>query len=311
MKENRNQSSDLLSEEKPFEKFDWILLLTAASIWGSSFFFMDVALEAEHPGLITWLRPTLGFFALVWLPSARKPIETSDWWAIIFLAFTWMAFPFTMFPIAQQWIDSSVTGMLNSAMPIMTLIIGLLIFGVPVRKVQVIGLLLGAMGISMVGLPTINGGGTSALGVLLVLLAMTSYAVSVNMAGPLQRKYGSLPVLSRVLAISSLLTMPFGVYGMMNSIWSLKAIGANLAVGIGGTGVAYAAATTLTGRVGALRTSIVTYLIPIVASLLGVFLLKEKLSFWELFGVVVLLVGAWLTTRTEINPTSIFKSKIS
>ena len=311
MRESEKQSPDFISEVKPFERFDWVLLLTAASIWGSSFFFMEIALEAEHPGLITWLRPTLGLFAVILLPSARKPIEATDWWAIVFLAFTWMAFPFTMFPIAQQWIDSSVTGMLNSAMPIMTLIIGFLIFGVTVRKVQVFGLLLGVMGISMVGLPTVNGGGTSALGVLLVLLAITSYAVSVNIAGPLQRKYGSLPVLSRVLAVSSLLTLPFGVYGMMNSTWSWKAVAANLAVGIGGTGVAYAAATTLTGRVGALRTSIVTYLIPIVASLLGVFILGERLSFWELFGGIVLLLGAWLTTRTEISLASIFKSKIS
>ena len=180
MRESEKQSPDFISEVKPFERFDWVLLLTAASIWGSSFFFMDIALEAEHPGLITWLRPTLGLFAVVLLPSSRKPIEASDWWAIVFLAFTWMAFPFTMFPIAQQWIDSSVTGMLNSAIPIMTLIIGFLIFGVTVRKVQVFGLLLGVMGISMVGLPTVNGGGTSALGVLLVLLAITSYAVSVN-----------------------------------------------------------------------------------------------------------------------------------
>ncbi len=311
MEESRKQSSDFSSEEKPLEKIDWILLFTAASIWGSSFFFMDIALEAEHPGLITWLRPTLGFFAIVLFPSARKPIESSDWRAIILLAFTWMAFPFTMFPIAQQWIDSSVTGMLNSAMPVMTLIIGFLVFGVPVRKVQIIGILLGVMGISMVGLPTVNGGGTSALGVLLVLLAMTSYAVSVNIAGPLQRKYGSLPVLSRVLAISSLLTMPFGIYGLLISSWSLKAVGANLAVGIGGTGIAYAAATTLTGRVGALRTSIVTYLIPIFASLLGVMVLNESLGYWEAFGTLVLIGGAWLTTRTESNIKSIIRLKIS
>ena len=136
MEENTTHSSGQLSEEKSFEKLDWLLLLTAAGIWGSSFLFMDVALEEEHPGLITWLRPTLGLVALIWFPSSRKPIDVEDRRSIVLLGVTWVAFPFTMFPLAQQWIDSSITGMLNSAMPIMTLTIGVLGFGVLIKKIQ-------------------------------------------------------------------------------------------------------------------------------------------------------------------------------
>jgi drug/metabolite transporter (DMT)-like permease len=300
----RQINPGLISEENTFEKRDWFLLLTAAGIWGSSFLFMDVALESEHPGLITWLRPTLGLFALIWFPSSRRPVEPADRGSIVLLGITWVAFPFTMFPLAQQWIDSSITGMLNGVMPIMTLIIGTLGFGVLIKKVQILGIFVGIVGISFIGLPTVSGGGTNALGVLFVVLAVTSYGVGVNIAGPLQRKYGSLAVLSKVLIVASVLTMPFGVYGITESAWSMKAFGANLAVGLGGTGIAYAAATTLIGRVGAVRASIVTYLIPVVAALLGVFVLDEKLSFWELFGVAILIGGAWLTTRTEIKSLS-------
>ena len=304
MEKGREITPEPISEEKPFEKRDWFLLLTAAGIWGSSFLFMDVALESEHPGLITWLRPTLGLFALIWFPSSRRPVEPADRGSIVLLGITWVAFPFTMFPLAQQWIDSSITGMLNGVMPIMTLIIGTLGFGVLIKKVQILGIFVGIVGISFIGLPTVSGGGTNALGVLFVVLAVTSYGVGVNIAGPLQRKYGSLAVLSKVLIVASVLTMPFGVYGITESAWSMKAFGANLAVGLGGTGIAYAAATTLIGRVGAVRASIVTYLIPVVAALLGVFVLDEKLSFWELFGVAILIGGAWLTTRTEIKSLS-------
>lgn len=304
MEKGREITPEPISEEKTFEKSDWFLLLTAAGIWGSSFLFMDVALESEHPGLITWLRPTLGLFALIWFPSSRRPVEPADRGSIVLLGITWVAFPFTMFPLAQQWIDSSITGMLNGVMPIMTLIIGTLGFGVLIKKVQILGIFVGIVGISFIGLPTVSGGGTNALGVLFVVLAVTSYGVGVNIAGPLQRKYGSLAVLSKVLIVASVLTMPFGVYGITESAWSMKAFGANLAVGLGGTGIAYAAATTLIGRVGAVRASIVTYLIPVVAALLGVFVLDEKLSFWELFGVAILIGGAWLTTRTEIKSLS-------
>ena len=304
MGKGREITPEPISEDKNFEKRDWLLLLTAAGIWGSSFLFMDVALESEHPGLITWLRPTSGLFALIWFPSARRPVEPSDRWSIVLLGITWVAFPFTMFPLAQQWIDSSITGMLNSAMPIMTLVIGALGFGVLIKRIQILGILVGIVGILFIGLPTVSGGGTNALGVLFVILAVTSYGVGVNVAGPLQRKYGSLAVLSKVLIVASILTMPFGIYGITESTWSMKAFGANLAVGLGGTGIAYAAATTLVGSVGAVRASIVTYLIPVVAALLGIFVLGENLSFWELFGVVVLIGGAWLTTRIEIKSLS-------
>ena len=301
MEKGGESNAGLISEEKKFENSDWLLLLIAAGIWGSSFLFMDVALESEHPGLITWLRPTLGLFALIWFPSSRLSIEPVDRWSVILLGVTWVAFPLTMFPLAQQWIDSSITGMLNSAMPIMTLLIGTIGFGVLIKRVQILGILVGIVGILFIGLPTVSGGGTNALGVLFVVLAVTSYGVGVNVAGPLQIKYGSLAVLSKVLIVASILTMPFGIYGITESTWSMKAFGANLAVGLGGTGIAYAAATTLVGSVGAVRASIVTYLIPVMAALLGVFVLGENLSFWELFGVIVLLGGAWLTTRTELT----------
>ena len=289
----------LEAERRPFETLDWLLLVSAAGIWGSSFLFMDVALDAEHPGLITWLRPVFGLAALACFPAARRPVERSDRGRLLILGITWMAFPLTLFPLAQQWIDSSVTGMLNSAMPVATVLVGVAAFGVAVQRPQVLGVLVGIVGIFMIGLPTARGGDTSALGVVLVVLAVSSYGLAVNIAGPLQRKYGSLAVLSRVLAVATVATTPFGIYGLTRSVWSASAVGANLAVGIGGTGLAYAAAATLTGRIGAVRMSIVTYLIPVVASLLGVLVLDEVLGGWQVAGAVVLVAGAWSATRTD------------
>ena len=182
-------------------------------------------------------------------------------------------------------------------MPVATVLVGVAAFGVTVQRPQVLGVLVGIAGIFMIGLPTARGGDTSALGVVLVVLAVSSYGLAVNIAGPLQRKYGSLAVLSRVLAVAVVATTPFGIYGLTRSVWSASAVGANLAVGIGGTGLAYAAAATLTGRIGAVRMSIVTYLIPVVASLLGVLVLDEILGGWQVAGAVVLVGGAWSTTR--------------
>ncbi len=286
-------------ELRPFLPFDWLLLVTAAGIWGASFLFMDVALDHEHPGLVAFLRPTLGLLALLAFPASRRPVDRADRGRLMVLGITWMAFPLTMFPLAQQWIDSSVAGMLNSGMPVATVLVAALAFGVRSSRLQVAGIFIGLVGILLIGLPTATSGDTSALGVIFVLLAVTSYGIAANLAGPLQRRYGSAAVLSRVLAVATVATVPFGLFGLAHSSWSTQAFAANLAVGLGGTGVAYLAAATLIGRVGPVRMSVVTYLVPVVAAVLGVVVLGEVLVAWQVLGAAVLIGGAWLTTRAS------------
>ncbi len=281
--------------------FDWLLLCTAAGVWGSSFLFMDVALRVEHPGLVAWLRPALGLGFLAVVPGAWRPIARSDLPTIGLLGLLWMAIPLSLFPLAQTWIDSSIAGMMNSGMPVMTLMAGAAFFGVRTHRLQVAGVVGGIAGIVMVGLPTATsegrGAGTGALGVLLVLVAISCYGVAANIAGPLQRRYGSPAVLLRVLMVATVATMPWGLVGLADSEFAWSAAGSNLAVGFGGTGVAYVAAATLIGRVGPVRMSAVTYVVPIVAVILGVAVLGESVGAWEVAGLAVLMVGAWMTTR--------------
>ena len=278
--------------------FDWLLLVTAAGIWGSSFLFMDVALDAEHPGLVAWLRPLLGLAFMAGVPSARRPVDRSDNPRLFLLGLLWMAVPLSMFPLAQTWIDSSIAGMMNSGMPVTTLIAGATLFGVATHRVQVVGVAVGIVGLLMIGIPTASVGDTSAVGVLLVVLAVSCYGVAANIAGPLQRRYGSPAVLLRVLVVASLATTPWGLVGLAGSSFAWSAVAANLAVGVGGTGIAYVAAASLIGRVGPVRMSAVTYVVPVVAAVLGMTVLGETLGVLQVSGALVLVGGAWLTTRS-------------
>jgi len=278
--------------------FDWLLLVTAAGIWGSSFLFMDIALDAEHPGLVAWLRPLLGLAFMAGVPSARRPVDRSDNPKLFLLGLLWMAVPLSMFPLAQTWIDSSIAGMMNSGMPVTTLIAGATLFGVATHRVQVVGVAVGIVGLLMIGIPTASVGDTSAVGVLLVVLAVSCYGVAANIAGPLQRRYGSPAVLLRVLVVASLATTPWGLVGLAGSGFAWSAVAANLAVGVGGTGIAYVAAASLIGRVGPVRMSAVTYVVPVVAAVLGVTVLGETLGALQVSGALVLVGGAWLTTRS-------------
>ncbi len=277
--------------------FDWLLLATAGGVWGSSFLFMDVALRVEDPGLVAWLRPAFGLCFLACLPSARCPVDRADLFRLGALGLLWMAIPLSLFPLAQTWIDTSIAGMVNAAMPVTTLLVGSLFFGASTHRVQVAGVVAGILGIVLVGLPSASEHGSGAVGMVLVVVAVSCYGVAANLAGPLQQKYGSTPVLFRVLMVATVATTPWGLVGLADSSFAWSAFGSNVAVGVGGTGVAYVAAATLIGRVGPVRMSAVTYVIPVVAGVLGVAVLGESLGGVEVGGLAVLLLGAWMTTR--------------
>ncbi len=281
------------AENKKFQLLDWGLLLGAAGIWGASFFFIDIGLEAFSPGLVTFFRIAFGCLTLWAIPSQGQRIDPLDRKKVLWLGVTWMAFPLTMFPIAQQWINSSMTGMLNSAMPILTVLVGLTMFKIPTASKQLLGVATGLGGLVLIGIPEVTTDGTNALGVLLVVLAVLSYAVAVHIAGPLQRKYGAVPVVRQALLFAVLLTAPYGIVGATNSGFGWGPMIACFALGAGGTGIAYALAAELNGRVGAVRTSIVTYLIPIVATVLGVVFRDDSITVLAIVGTVIVLGGAY------------------
>ncbi len=282
-----------------FAGFDWALLCGTAGLWGASFLFIAIGLDAFEPGLITLMRVGFGCVTLWLLPFSRARVRREDYPRIVLLGITWMAFPLTLFPIAQQWIDSSLTGMLNSAMPVATVVVTALIFRQPTSRIQLVGVGVGLLGVTLIGAPEASTAGTTALGIGLVIVAVISYGIAVNVAGPLQRTYGGLPVVRRALLVATVLTMPFGLVDATRSSFAWDSLLACLVLGVGGTGVAFVWASTLTGRVGPVRTSIVTYLIPIVSTVLGVVFRDETVTVLALLGTAVVLAGAWLTTLTD------------
>ena len=162
------------AENSRFQLLDWGLLLGAAGIWGASFFFIDIGLEAFSPGLVTFFRIGFGCLTLWAVPIRAPRIEPEDRKKVMWLGVTWMAFPLSMFPVAQQWINSSMTGMLNSAMPILTVLVGLVMFKIPTASKQLLGVATGLGGLVLIGIPEVTTDGTNALGVLLVVLAVLS-----------------------------------------------------------------------------------------------------------------------------------------
>lgn len=281
-----------------FDATDWGLLAIPALIWGSSFLLIAIGLDSLAPTTITWLRIMFGFAALSCLPATRRVrIERADMPRVALVGLVWMAFPMSMFPLAEQWIDSSVTGMLNGGLPLFSATVAFILLRRPPARSQLIGLALGFAGVVLVSLPSLRGTSRTALGAALVVVAMVSYGVATNVVVPLQQRYGSLPVIWRAQAVAIVLTAPLGIAGLGSSSWAWRPVLATVVLGAFGTGFAFIAAGTLMGRVGATRGSVLGYLIPVVAVVLGVVLHHEDVAAIALVGTALVLLGAYVTSR--------------
>ncbi len=274
------------------------MLCSIALIWGASFLFIANALESFKPLTVGFLRVSLGATTLLCIPIARKAtIDKADWPRIAFLGLVWMAIPLTLFPFAEQWVSSSVAGMLNGAMPILVTVVSSLLLKRMPGKVQRIGLAIGFVGIVMIGLPSLRGSRAGAHGVGLIVLALCGYAISMNLQVPLTQKYGALPVQLRVQVVGALITAPMGLYNLQYSHPHPKAILSLLALGVVGTGLAFVLAGRFLSRVGPSRGSIFTYIMPIVSIALGVIFRNDRVAVLSLVGCAVVLGGAFVTSR--------------
>lgn len=287
------------TRSEAFGPAEWGLLAGIALMWGSSFLWIAEGVEAFSPAVVTLARLVLGAAALSLFPRTRRPVERSDWPSIAALGVVWMSVPLLLFPIAQQWVDSAIAGMINGGVPLFAAVVAAVLLRRLPGPVQAAGLVVGFGGVVLITLPAASQSGGSPLGVGLIVVATALYGLAFNMSVPLAQKYGSLPVLLRAQLVAIALVAPFGIAGIPGSRWAWSSAGAMVLLGVLSTGVAYVAMTELGRRVGATRGSIAIYFLPIVALALGVVFRGETVPRLAVAGTALVIVGAWLSSRRE------------
>lgn len=270
-----------------------------ALIWGSSFVFMAIGLDAFNPGVITLARVGLGAMALGFVPRARQTIDRQDRRRVFVLGIIWIGIPLMIFPIAQQWIDSSVAGMLNGAVPITSAIFATVMLRRLPGWRQLLGIGIGFVGVVAISAPELADSSATALGAALVILAVVLYGLSTNLAVPLQQKYGALPVLLNAQLAALVIVLPFGLIQIPGSTWAWSSALAMIPLGVLGTGLAFVLMATLVGRVGGPRGAVSIYFVPVVAIILGVIVRGDVVEPVAIGGAALVLVGAWITSRRE------------
>ena len=181
---------------------DWLLIILPGIIWGASFLFIAEGLTAVAPDGVTFIRIVVGFLTLSTVPGARKGIVKGDWLGVAGLGLLWFAFPMSMFPYAEQWISSALTGMLNGTVPLAATAIAAALHRQWPSPMVAAGIAGGLAGGVLMAWPGLGTGGSGALGVTIIIAACVSYGFAVNLARPLQQRNGALPVVWRALGVA-------------------------------------------------------------------------------------------------------------
>ncbi len=279
---------------------EWGLLAGIALIWGSSFLWIEIGLEAFNPGVIAMARIALGTATIGLFRSARVPLAPEDRRRVAVLGVVWIGIPLILFPVAQQWIDSSVAGMLNGGVPIVTAAWATILLGRLPGWRQLLGISVGFVGIAAIFFPELRSSTATAVGAVLVLIAVVLYALSANLIVPLQQRYGALPLLFRAQLAAFVFVVPIGLVSIPGSTWAWSSALAMIPLGLLSTGLAFVLLAILVGRAGGPRGSIAIYFVPIVAIALGVIFLDEMVGRLALIGTGLVVLGAWITSRPEV-----------
>lgn len=276
------------------------MTMALAAMWGSSFLWIAIAIDHVDTGVVPLGRCAFGAMVLALLPAARRRIERRDWPRFVVLGALWMAIPFLLYPIAERTVSSSITGMINGGLPVVSAVVTALYVRRAPSMFRMVAVLVGFAGIAVISITSIDEGTSAdAKGVVLLAIALLCYALAANVAQPMQRKYGSLAPMLWMTLIACVMSLPYGVVGLVRHGFDLKALGALFMLGAMGTGIAFALYGVLLTRAGTVRGMIGIFFTPIVGTVLGVVVRGDSLHALAVVGMSIVIVGAVMVSRPE------------
>lgn len=278
--------------------------LALGTIWGLSFLFISKALSGFTPFGVALFRITFGAVTLLILGQITGHTLVKDrslWRHFFIVALLLNSFPSLMFAIGQQYVSSSIAGMLNATTPLFSMIFLALVFKVePVAISQVIGLIIGFIGVFLLLDVSSNANAKSHLGIFLILAATTGYGFTF----PYSRKFlsvtghSSTSMAMTQLVFAVLILLPFTFFfPIVKEEVSADSLLSLVALGSLGTGIAYIWNFEVIDKAGSTIASTVTYLTPLVATLAGIFFLKERAELAQFIGGALVLLSAGLVQK--------------
>lgn len=294
-----------------------VSLLTLSLIWGASFMFIKILLDYYNPFGIVFYRSLFGAITiLIIMFLLKKPIlpKKLPWKMLIIIGLLNSFIPWSLFGFSETLISSSMASILNATTPIWTLIMGILFFSSKSTYTQWLGILTGFIGIFiLLDIDITQLSIDNSYGFFMALLAPVFYGLSSHMIRHYLKdltNYQTSLYLLTVTALSSGIAVMFtDSFNFGYLVTEPKVLISLIGIGSFGSGIAFVIYFYLIYKKGAEFTSLVTYLIPVSAILWGVTLLNESLKYSMLLGLVLILVGVYITGRKKNNAVGLNAKK--
>jgi drug/metabolite transporter (DMT)-like permease len=279
----------------------WLLFAAVSVVWGVPYFFIKVAVEAGvPPGFVAWSRVALA--AALLLPLARRRGALARlggrWRAIVAYAACEVAVPFLLIAVGEQHISSSLAAILIASMPLMVALLsvrfspadrptGLRLAGLVVGFGGVVALL----GVDVAGRPG------ELLGAALVLVATLCYGTATIVVNRFLADLDPFGPIAASLGLATVALAPVALAGLPREVPPADVLGALAVLGVVCTALGLVLFFRLVIEAGPSRAAVITYVNPLVAVVLGVLILDERLGLMSVVGLLAILGGSWLATR--------------
>jgi drug/metabolite transporter (DMT)-like permease len=276
----------------------WLLFVSMCLIWGVPYLLIRVAVRDLGPASLVLFRSVLAALLLVPIAAVRGEIRPvlHRWRPLLAFAAVEIAVPWLLLAHAEQHVSSSLSGLLIAAVPLVGAAIARTTgarqrMGLP----NLIGLLLGVLGVAaVVGLDL---GGANLVGLLEIGGVVLGYAVGPVILASSLSGLPALGVLSVSLAASAVAYAPIAAFSLPSQLPHAKVVASVLTLAVVCTAVAFVAFFALIAEVGPVRATVITYVNPAVAAVLGVSLLGERFTAGMAVGFALILAGSILATR--------------
>lgn len=284
----------------------WAAFAAISVIWGIPYLFIRIAVRhGFSPASLAWARVTLAAIVLLALAQRAGTLGQlkGRWRWLAFYALVETTLPFPLIAFGEQRVSSSLAAITIASVPLIGTVLALR-FDHSERPtpLRLAGLILGFGGvIALVGID-VAGNGSELLGTAAILAAAVGYAI-----GPYVIKHQFVGMDSRAmmgasLGICSLFLLPLTAVDLPTQVPSAGAIACVAVLGLLCTAVAFVIFTVLIREAGTSRATVITYVNPVVAVVLGVALLGESPGPGAVAGLLLILAGSWLSTGGRLPP---------
>ncbi len=267
-------------------------------IWGIPYLFIRVAVHEMSPAVLVFGRTVLGAAILLPIALARGEIRAvlARWPFVLLFAALEIAIPWVSLSTAEEHISSSLAGLLIAAVPLVTTIASP-IFG---NKEQLGPLNWAGLSVGIVGVAAIVGFDFSSSGVV-PLLEMAAVVIGYSVAPVILvrflSKVPSMGVTAVALTATGIAYAPIALLTWPAHIPSTSAIVAVVVLAVVCTALGFVFFFALISEIGAVRATVITYITPAVAAVLGIAVLQESFTFGMGIGFALVLIGSALATR--------------